>query len=192
MPAPVLLLASTSPRRKELLQAAGIAFELVAPGPEPDTAGVPAAVALQRARSKAMAAAVDRGRGLPVLGVDTVVDVDGREFGKAADRTAAAAMLQALLGRSHRVHTAHCLFDPATGRAFEEVASAAVHAAVAPPAAVLLYLDSGDWRSKAGAYGIQDPSQDFLRVVNGAFDTVVGLHVAAVRRLLLRFQTGAA
>jgi septum formation protein len=101
-------------------------------------------------------------------------------------------MLQALLGRRHRVHTAHCLFDPATGRAVDEVATAVVLGAAAPAAAVLRYLDSGDWRTKAGAYGIQDQSQDFLRVVDGAFDTVMGLHVPAVQRLLLALAAGAA
>ena len=179
-----LVLASSSPRRSALLRAAGIEFVPGLPGPEPEAAGTPEQLAMARARSKACGGVRPADCALPLLGVDTVVDVDGRELGKPQDRDAAAAMLRRLAGRLHRVHTAHCLFDPGRGVRSEELASATV--ACRDVAAVELerYLDSGDWRGKAGSYGIQDGTQMFLRVVEGAFDTVVGLHVAAVRRLL--------
>ena len=190
MPGPVLFLASTSPRRRQLLADAGMAFALCEPGAEldhlpspPGTA--PAQLARERAARKALGA---RGHDpqVPVLGVDTVVDVDGDELGKAPDPATAAAMLRRLVGRAHLVHTAHCLVVPATGQRFDELATATVVGAVPSAGELAAYVASGDWRGKAGAYGIQDPTQSFLRVVDGAFDTVVGLHVAAVQKLLQR------
>lgn len=182
-----LRLASTSPRRRHLLTAAGIAFELCEPGEE-DVAGetgAPAELALARARRKARGARVAEGS-VPVLGVDTVVDLDGRELGKAASVDAARAMLTALAGRQHRVHTAHCLWWPDRGHDADETASAVVRCRQPSPAELSRYLESGQWRGKAGSYGIQDEAQTFLELAGGAFDTVVGLHVAAVRRLLAR------
>jgi septum formation protein len=188
---PALWLASTSPRRRHLLQQAGIRFELCEPGPEyadgrgdhdHGETGVPHLLAVARARRKALGAVVPAGI-TPVLGVDTVVDLDGDELGKPRDRDGAAAMLRRLFGREHRVHTAHCLVWP-SGAVVEELATAVVAGRVPSPAELAHYLDSGDWRGKAGAYGLQDPSQSFLRRVEGADDTVVGLHLAAVQRLL--------
>ena len=179
-----LILASTSPRRAALLTAAGIPFELGVPGPEPTAAGAPAERAVARARSKAELAPRPEGAAVLVLGVDTVVDVDGEELGKPRDRAHAAAMLQRLCGRMHRVHTAHCLVDSRTGACRGELATAVVAGRAATAAEIDAYLDGGEWRGKAGGYGIQDRSQSFLTLAAGAFDTVVGLHVAAVERLL--------
>ncbi|MBX3461982.1 MAG: Maf-like protein [Planctomycetes bacterium] len=185
---PVLQLASTSPRRRSLLQAAGIPFVLCEPGPEldhlPPRAGVtPRDLARERARRKALGAAAPAS-GLPVLGVDTVVDLDGVELGKPRDRDEAAAMLHRLIGRRHAVHTAHCLVAPGGDAFAEEIASATVTCRTPGAAEIAAYLASGDWHGKAGAYGLQDPTQSFLCLAEGAFDTVVGLHVPAVLRLL--------
>lgn len=191
-----LLLASTSPRRRELLAAAGLTFALCEPGPEylrggdhdHGERGEPLALAQERARRKALGARPVT-MGVPVLGVDTVVDLEGEELGKARDRREAEAMLLRLAGRRHLVHTAHCLHW-GDGRMREHLASAAV-ACRAPTAEELSrYLDSEEWRGKAGGYGIQDPSQSFLQLAEGAFDTVVGLHVAAVRAMLLAGPPG--
>ncbi|MBK8098255.1 MAG: Maf family protein [Planctomycetes bacterium] len=184
---PTLWLASTSPRRSQLLQQAGIAFDLCEPGPEPDATGEPLRVAAERARSKAVGSR-PRDRTRPVLGVDTVVDVDGVEHGKAKDRAEAERMLRALLGRVHRVHTGHCLWLPGRDVVVEETVTAEVVATVPSEADLQRYLDSEQWRGKAGAYGIQDPAQSFLRLHGGGFDTVMGLHVPAVLRLLDRLR----
>lgn len=193
--APEIYLASTSPRRHLLLQQAGIAFDFCAPGEEndgedPAVAIEPRQLALERARRKALGAACLDPL-VPVLGVDTVVDVDGDELGKPRDRADAEAMLRRLVGRRHLVHTAHCLIVPETGARHEEVVSATVAGGEPTAAELQAYLDSGDWQGKAGAYGIQDPTQTFLRVVDGEFDTVMGLHAAAVRQLLARCRGGA-
>lgn len=191
-----LFLASTSPRRRELLTRAGIRFALCEPGPEYSCGGTdhthqevgePTALALGRARRKALGATV-LDPDVPVLGVDTVVDLDGRELGKPFDRGDAERMQRLLAGRDHRVHTAHVLVLPASGQCVDELASAVVACRVPSDADLARYLDSGEWRGKAGSYGIQDGSQTFLHLVSGSFDTVVGLHVDAVLRLLGRLR----
>jgi septum formation protein len=181
---PVLLLASSSPRRRDLLTRAGIAFALVEPGPEPEAHGPPLRRAVLRARSKAMGATPGAGSLLPVLGVDTVVDVEGVEHGKAADRDEAERLLRALFGRSHQVHTAHSLIAPQSGAMRECVTTSVVSCTTPSEADLQAYLDSGDWQGKAGAYGIQDAGAHFLRVQQGPLDSVIGLHVDAVRQLL--------
>lgn len=187
-----LYLASKSSRRRELLTHAGLRFAFCEPGEEYEAGssehdcegGDPIVLARLRARRKALHAQV-LDASVPILAVDTVVDLAGDELGKAADRNAAAAFLARLAGHEHRVHTAHCLFVPAgLQHVFEETATSSVACEVPSAGRVARYLDSGQWRGKAGGYGIQDSEQDFLRLVSGAFDTVVGLHVRAVQRLL--------
>lgn len=182
---PALYLASTSPRRRQLLTAAGIEFELCEPGPEnvAGECGPPSELAAARARRKATGA-VAPGAGVPVLGVDTVVDLDGRELGKPRDREDAIAMLHSLSGRRHCVHTAHCLVPAGGGALREAVTTSTVQCRTPGAAELRAYLDSGEWQGKAGGYGIQDDAQSFLTLADGAFDTVVGINVDAVRRLL--------
>ena len=187
-----LYLASTSPRRCELLTIAGLRFQLCAPGAEylagaghehASELGDPRVLAQERARRKGLGATV-LSPDIPILAVDTVVDLDGLELGKPRDREQAAAMLQQLAGRRHLVHTAHFVWLPASGHRVTQLASAEVACAEPDPAALQHYLDSQQWRGKAGSYGVQDDEQAFFRVVSGSFDTVVGLHIAAVRELL--------
>ncbi|HEX6811016.1 MAG TPA: Maf family protein [Planctomycetota bacterium] len=187
-----LYLASTSPRRRELLERAGIRFRLCEPGPEYETdeagehhsvAGDPAAHALARARRKATFA-IPPDPAIAVLGVDTVVDLDGTELGKPRDRDDAERMLQRLAGRRHRVHTAHCVCWKARDHVVAALATAVVECRAPSAAELLHYLASGQWRGKAGSYGIQDEAQRFFTLVEGSFDTVVGLHVATVEALL--------
>ncbi len=181
---PVLVLASTSPRRSALLAAAGIPFVIGVPGPEPEACGPPKQRAVERARSKATLAVAPRGVKAPILGVDTVVDLDGAEIPKALDRHHADLLLRRLAGRVHQVHTAHCLVDAASGCFREHLTTSTVSCRPVDEEALRAYLDSGEWRGKAGAYGIQDDAQSFVSLVEGSFDTVVGLSLAAVRHLL--------
>lgn len=187
-----LYLASTSPRRRDLLAAAGIRFALCAPGPEyapggghehASEPGDPCQLAAERATRKGMLA-VCPDDGVPLLAVDTVVDLDGLELGKPRDRADAERMLRGLAERRHRVHTAHFLRHVASGHTRLRVESAEVECGPVQAGPLTHYLDSGQWRGKAGSYGLQDPAQQFFRVVAGSFDTVVGLHVPAVHALL--------
>lgn len=183
---PRLFLASSSPRRRVLLEQAGVAFDLIEPGPEPRGEGPPAALARLRAEAKARGA--QRPQAGWVLGVDTVVEWGGEEFGKPADRAAAAAMLRALAGQTHLVHSGHCLLDLSTGRFRTEVSSARVRFDRLDEPALQSFLDTGAWEGKAGAYGIQDPECSFAHLVEGSLDTVIGMDVQLLRRWLREAQ----
>ena len=186
-PEQVLYLASTSPRRCEILNDAAIEYVVVAPGPEPLGHGTPMARAQLRARSKALGALVPQGASAGVvLGVDTVVEVDGEELGKPADLAEAAAMLRRLAGREHVVHTAHCVRPhPATPTWLcEQACTARVVFDDLDPAAIEAFLRTEEWIGKAGAYAIQGAAGDFCRVVEGDRNVVIGLSLEAVRDLL--------
>lgn len=181
----VLLLASSSPRRRQLLHAAGLEFELCTPGQEVEGSGSPREVANQRARSKAVGAAAGRALGAHefVLGVDTVVALGADRFDKPVDRDDACAMLRRFEGRDHEVITAHCLVA-ADGAVLEAAAVSVVRCAVLDDPAREAYLDADEWADKAGGYGIQGAAGAFMELRSGDLDTVIGLSVVAVRRLL--------
>ncbi len=188
---PILYLASTSPRRASLLTEHGLDFALLAPGPEETGQGAPRQRAVLRARAKATGASPPAAEAL-VLGVDTVVDIDGHELGKPIDRAAARDMLQRLMGRVHQVHTGHCLWRQAGEVRAEAVASARVKCDSIGASELEVYLDGGTWRGKAGAYGIQDPQASFLELVEGDVDTVIGLSMTTVQQLLRTLEKGGA
>lgn len=182
-----LCLASTSPRRQELLRQARYAFECVPPGGEPLADGEPRSIAAVRARSKCVGAVLAAGtKPCLVLGVDTVVDVDGVELGKPGDLQQARQMLQRLAGRAHTVHTAHCLRRHPDGAIFERTTTARVAFRPFLPGELERYLRTEDWRDKAGGYGIQSHAAAFATLVAGERDTVVGLSLAALGELLRR------
>ena len=184
----LLYLASTSPRRRQLLAAAGIEHRLVEPGPEPVAAGSPAQRAGRRARDKAVLA-TPRGPAGLVLGVDTVVDVDGRELGKPVDADAAARTLRILVGREHQVHSAvHLRPHPAAGDlGWSALATATVRFGPADDERIAALVRTGLWRGKAGGYGIQDREvADLVALIAGELDTVIGLPVSLLRELLTR------
>lgn len=192
-----LWLASGSPRRRALLNEAGLPVRLAIPGDEPD-GGPPScpARALLRARAKARGArlpdAAIAGPEVVFLGVDTVVDLDGEDLGKPRNAAAARASLLRLAGRSHHVHSAAVLHSPAEGRCWERVDSARVDFGPLTAGPELERLIASDaWRGKAGGYGIQDPVfEPFVRLGEGSFDTVVGMHVSGIRELLEAAQGG--
>ena len=178
----MLYLASSSPRRRELLGGAGIDYQLVEPGPEVVGDGQPAARARQRAASKARGAVVDGPNGW-VLGVDTVVEHGGEELGKPLDEAQARAYLERLSGGEHRVHTALCLVGHPSRLEHQDAASAVVRCRELGSLELDQYLAGGLWRGKAGAYGLQDETCDFMQLIQGEADTVVGLPLSHLRRL---------
>jgi septum formation protein len=182
----LVYLASTSPRRRALLSAAGIPFELVEPGHEPEGHGAPAELALQRAESKARGARVLAAEPGLVVGVDTVVEVDGRELGKPAHRAEAAEMLARLQGREHLVHSAiHVRPHPPGAEGRSALATAVVRMASLDRGQIERHAASELWRGKAGGYGIQDPDvAAFATVVRGDLDTVIGLPMGLLAALL--------
>ena len=178
-----IVLASASPRRAELLSAAGFSFvvdpvdidESVLPGEAPE------AHVRRLARAKAQAGA-DRHPHETVLGADTVVAVDGRILGKPRDAADATAMLTALSGRVHYVYTAVAVAEDGAVR--DEVDVSAVTFAPMAPDEIAAYVASGEPHDKAGAYAIQGWAARFIQRLEGSYSGVVGLPVAVVHRLL--------
>lgn len=187
-----LVLASASPRRAALLAAAGLPFEKAAVDVDETLCpGEPVAdAALRLAREKARAAAAGRRAG-SVLAGDTLVALDGRALGKPADARAAHAMLAALSGRTHEVFSAAAVVRARDGHEASGVARARVAFAALDEAALTAYLASGEWEGKAGAYALQGRAARFARVVEGEADTVIGLSVALVARLLAQLAEDA-
>ena len=169
-----LLLASRSPQRRAILAMLGIEFDVVAPDyDEPELPGPPEQVAVTQARGKAASVAGDL-----VLGVDTIVVIDGRVLGKPPGEDEAREYLGLLSGRTHEVHSGLCL---RAGGA-EQVRHAVTEVTFAPlePADVDWYLASGEWRERAGGYAVQGLGAALVRSIDGDYQNVVGLPVPAL------------
>ena len=180
-----LVLASASPRRRQLLQDAGIAHEIMAPRVvEWDGAGGDAAdVALANARAKAADVAA-RVPARLVLAADTVIRLDGEILGKPHSRVRARAMLERLSGRRHEVLTAVVLRRCAPPFAREEVVASVVEFRVLSDDEMTRYVEGGEGLDKAGAYGIQGGGGRFVARVEGSFSNVVGLPMERLQALL--------
>ena len=180
-----LILASASPRRKQLLTDAGYDFE-VDPShvdePEPDAATDPAVYVSQLAWRKAAAVARRRGHGL-ILAADTVGAVDGLILNKPVDRDDAERMIRLQEARDSDVLTGICLFDAERNEWVGAVETSVVRFRRLTDAERTEFLDSGRWRGKAGAYGVQD-HDPFVSVVRGSFSNVVGLPMERLEGLL--------
>ena len=184
-----LVLASSSPRRTEILGRLGLPFETDEPGvDEPDAApgADPVEVARERALEKARAVASRRNAG-SVLGADTVVELDGVVLGKPRDEQDAARMLRDLRGREHRVITAVALVDAATGEAAEGYRASRVVMRDYADDEIAAYVASGAPMDKAGAYGVQDEAFAPASEVRGCYLNVVGLPVCETLKLAERF-----
>jgi len=179
----MLVLASASPRRQELLRNAGIPFA-VQPAhiPEDPLPGEGARECAERlAREKAMAIAAKRPANA-VLGADTVVVVDGQILGKPADAADAARMLRMLSGRQHQVITGVCLV--ASGQCLVASEATTVSMSGIADQEIAAYIASGEPMDKAGAYAIQGIASRWIPRIEGDYTNVVGLPVALVCRML--------
>lgn len=180
-----LVLASSSPRRQELLALLGLSFE-VCPSEfdEHPTVGLSPIEQVRRfAREKARSVACVRPRAL-VLGSDTVIDLDGQLLGKPVDLADARTMLARLAGRSHQVHTAVALCDRERHIELVEVATAEVWMKADLEQAYERYLASEESLGKAGAYAIQGLGGELVERIAGDYTTVVGLPLRLVAHLL--------
>ena len=179
----MLVLASASPRRQELLRAAGISF-VVQPANVDETplAGEAARDCAERlAREKALAVWRLRPRDL-VLGADTVVAVDDAILGKPVDGEDAARMLRLVSGRVHRVITGVCLAGPGEARCGSETTLVTVNGLTEEE--IDGYVATGEPMDKAGAYAIQGRASRWIPRIEGDYSNVVGLPVALVYRML--------
>jgi septum formation protein len=180
--APPLVLASTSPQRRAILEQLRVPFEVVAPSYEEEPGGDPVAHAAGKARS------VDGGA-RPVLGVDTVVVCDGAVIGKAADVAEAELMLELLAGRTHDVVSGVCLRTPEWEELHAETTRVTFRSLTGDDRR--RYLASDEWRARAGAYAIQGLGAGLVERVDGDYPNVVGLPVALLVRLLAQRLPGA-
>jgi septum formation protein len=180
-----LILASGSPRRKNLLEAAGLRFTVrKARVPERRRPGERAEPMARRlATAKARAVATSRRRGL-VLGADTVVVLDDRPLGKPPSPRAARKMLRLLSGRTHRVVTALALVDAKTTSIITGTCRSSVRFRRLTSGEINRYVASGEPMDKAGSYAIQGTGSDFVDRVWGSHSNVVGLPIPLLSRLL--------
>ena len=183
-----VVLASASPRRRDLLRAAGVEFTVEVAGVDETLEGHEtaehAATLLAERKARAIAA-VHPGEEALVLGSDTVVaaEVDGRErlLGKPADEAEARAMLEALSGSRHRVVTGVAVVRARDGALRSAHERTWVSMRPIRPDEIDAYVASGEWRDKAGGYAIQENADVFVtELAGGGFDNVVGLPVARV------------
>ena len=182
---PPLVLASQSPRRKELLSILGIPFSIVVSNADetPQTGEDPETYAARVAREKGNDVA-SRVSGSRVLSADTVVTIDGQILGKPVDREDAARMLEALSGREHAVYTAVCLIDQTTGKTTEALDKTRVWFRSMTREQILDYIDRENVLDKAGAYAIQGFASIYIPRIDGSYSNVMGLPLALVYDLL--------
>jgi septum formation protein len=182
-PAPPLLLASTSPQRRAILEQLQIPFDVVAPRHEEETPEIGDAVEVVRehARGKAHSVA-DEADGQPILGVDTAVVLQGLIFGKPADASQAERMLEELSGKAHVVVSGLCLLTP--GWEVLEHEATRVSFRELTPRDLAAYLAAGEWEGRAGAYAIQGRGAALVRAIEGDYLNVVGLPAALLVRIL--------
>tara|TARA_B100001540_G_scaffold298985_1_gene303001 strand:- start:639 stop:1241 length:603 start_codon:yes stop_codon:yes gene_type:complete len=185
VPAPHLLLASASPRRRQLLQGLGVEFSCVAADIDetPAAREAPADYVQRMAQEKARAvAARPQAQGCLVLGADTTVVVEEDILGKPADHMQGLAMLARLSGREHQVLTAVCLLGPRGAQT--ELVQTAVEFVTLDRATCEAYLATDEPWDKAGAYAIQGLGGALVRAIHGSYSNVVGLPLAQTRALL--------
>lgn len=169
-----LILASASPRRLELLAQIGIVPDRVSPTDIDETRRKdesPRELALRLAREKASACA---GEGAYVLAADTVVALGQRNLEKAADEAEAASFLRLLSGRAHQCITGVAVRAP-DGRIASRAVLARVKMKRLTEQEIAAYLASGEWKGKAGGYGIQGAAGAFVTAINGSYTAIVGL-----------------
>ncbi len=182
-----LILASASPRRRELLRIVGVPFRVIPAGVEetPGPSEAPKRFVRRAARDKGEEIA-RRHPGDFVLSADTIVVVDGAILGKPGDRREAFRMLSRLAGRAHAVHTAVCLLRASDGYREEACETTSVVFRPLTAAEIAAYLRTGEADDKAGAYAAQGQGTLLIERIAGSFSNVVGLPMTSVLPMLLR------
>jgi MAF protein len=178
-----LLLASTSPARRVLLDGLGVPYTAEAPGVEEDLpAGIAVDAAVRMLALRKARAVAARHPGALVLGADQLAEVDGQVLGKPGSREAARAQLGSLLGRSHRLLTAVALVGGGDEQLELDVVTLRFHPV--SPEELERYLDTGEWRGCAGGYRIEGRGQGLVEALEGDRTSVQGLPMLPVVRML--------
>jgi len=185
-PKPRLILASASPRRRQLLAEAGYEFDVVVPAESAESGTSdeedPAEMVARRARQKAadVARRVESG---VIIGCDTVVECNGRVLGKPAHAVDARRMLETLRGREHRVYSGLCVWRKPGRGPRVRVEVTVLYMDPLTDAQISQYLAGGAWEGKAGAFGYQD-GLDWVHIARGSESNVVGLPMELLAEML--------
>lgn len=195
-PTPEFILASSSPRRQQLLEQAGYACRVVVPDPQAEcgvcSTGGPVQLVQELALRKATdvvqhLAAADRSTDIVLLAADTVAECQGQVLGKPAGEDHARQMLELMRGRRHYVHTGICLWrlpaSAAGGPPHVESVTTTLRMDPIDHSQIEAYLESGDWEGKAGGFGYQD-RLGWIHVEHGSESNVVGLPMERLSELL--------
>jgi len=183
-----IILASASPRRKQLLEQVGLMFEILPSDIDEeifihnDPIQNIQAIALNKAQNVAM-----RIQSGLVIGADTQVIIDGRTLGKPIDKTDAMNMLSALNGKMHKVITGVAIIDVETGMCETWAETTIVKFRRLTLDEIISYIESGEYEGKAGSYGIQGRAAAFVERIEGCYFNVVGLPVSRLMERLRRF-----
>jgi len=178
-----IILASGSPRRRELLEKMAFSFDILPADCDEDASGTPREVALELAVRKANVVRAKVAEGI-IIGADTLVALGDRIFGKPEDDADAAEMLRTLSGKTHQVYTGLCALDAASGRMVADAGASDVTFRELSPADIDNYVRSGEPMGKAGAYAIQGGAGEFVTNYTGEFSNIMGLPCELLIRLL--------
>jgi septum formation protein len=186
---PILILASASPRRQELLRSAGISFEII-PSEVDEEWGegeTPEDYVVRLARLKAVKVG-EKHKTRWVLAADTIVVIDGKILGKPTNRREAEGMLEMLSDREHQVITGYCLLQTDSGKSRQGRVVSRVRFKELSPEEIRWYLDTGEPFDKAGAYAIQGKAAFMVKEVQGSYTNVVGLPLCEVVEALREME----
>jgi septum formation protein len=184
------ILASASPRRKRLLEKAGYRLEVIASNIDESTFALEGISSIEHTKHLALAKARAIAQKYPsrlVLAADTVVDFEGRIVGKPKDADDAERITRMLFSGPHEVITAVALVKIDDGTEIVETATTTVIPRELTARQIAEHIKNGDWRGKAGAYGIQEAGDEFVERTEGSFTNVMGLPMELVESLLDKF-----
>ncbi|MDH7598011.1 MAG: nucleoside triphosphate pyrophosphatase [Sedimentisphaerales bacterium] len=184
------MLASSSPRRRQLLADAGLKFIVRPPAVDESSVQQAGQSPVDLAKQLAYVKAMDVAKAFPyqlVIGADTIVESDGRIYGKPRDADHAKSILSILFSRPHRVITGLALVRLIPPVELVEADITIIYPRPLDQALLAQYITSGQWQGKAGAYGIQEQgSEPFIEGIDGSFTNVVGLPMELLGRMLDR------
>lgn len=181
-----VVLASQSPARLAVLRAAGIHPEVIVSGVDEDAYSAPSTGELTQVLASAKAATVAAGlaEGI-VIGCDSMLDLDGRAYGKPASPQAAVARWREMSGRTGTLFTGHCVIDAASGKQATAVGETTVRFGSPTDAEISAYVATGEPLRMAGAFTIEGLGGWFVDSIDGDHNNVIGISVPLLRRLLL-------
>ena len=185
-----IILASSSPRRKQLLAEAGYKFTIVWPDIDESAFDIEGISPCECAERLALAKAKSVAEKFPdclVLGADTVADFEGEIIGKAADAKEAEEITRMLFSGPHKVITAVAIVRISDGTEIVESDSTTVYPKKLTDNQIAEHVKGGSWRGKAGAYAIQEGGDEFIERIEGSLTNVMGLPMELVQRLLKGF-----